>query len=128
MLIYQRARTSKNAFLRQHVGLTGLGSESFAASIKKLQEIHTILGTSYEEDAVHPWDPPTYLDYGETITASSRYFTLIQESPNEVSVPFGYMVDPGGRLKDMMGDILIHGSDNNVLYYGYKGSKEGKHR
>lgn len=125
-LFLYRSQSHKNRYLRQHVGLTGLGSDIFASSIVKLREVHELFANSFPEGAVKVWEPAKYLDYGDTITASNRYFTPIQDAPNEVSVPFRYMVDPAGNLRDMMGDTLMHGADNDVVYYGHKVTAEGK--
>ncbi|KAF6747794.1 hypothetical protein DFP72DRAFT_821263, partial [Ephemerocybe angulata] len=107
--------TSRIRNLRQHVKVTGLGSDDFAAYIDKLHEVHEMFVEHVKDRFVVPFDFLPHEGH-ESVESHSRYFTDRFLVPYEKNQPFLPGVDPHHVLRKIQPDDFIHGQDNIVEY------------
>ncbi|KAF9455479.1 hypothetical protein BDZ94DRAFT_1327548 [Collybia nuda] len=111
-------RVHRIAFLRQHVGLIGLGTPEFSTYTDKMLEVFQMISASMPEGYLQPWSP-TQLNNHYQINAHSRYFTSEKEAKNLDAIPFSSLVDPTGVLGRMASRDFVHTIDNEVQYLIY---------
>jgi hypothetical protein len=98
------------------VRLTGLSTVAFGRAAAASDETFRKMGAQFEENKINKWENTLYEGHVAT-DYNARYFTNRSEAKNEVNLPFVKGVDPNGILADLRGQDLIHGPDNQVMYY-----------
>ncbi|KAM6493760.1 hypothetical protein JOM56_010121 [Amanita muscaria] len=104
-------------YLRQAVGLTGLGNPNFESSVKGLINIYAMFNRFVPADKLQA---NTSVDvYGEhsAINCSNRYFSSRKDHPSSKHIPFSKNVDPKGILTRAVGSVYFQTEDNVVSYY-----------
>ncbi|KAF6753993.1 hypothetical protein DFP72DRAFT_787808, partial [Ephemerocybe angulata] len=101
--------------LRQHVKITGLGSDEFEGYQTKLQDVHERFVEHAADRTVQPFDFIPYEGH-PTLDSHSRYFTDRNMVPYEKNLPFLPGVDPRRVLRKLQPEEFIHGPDNVVEY------------
>ncbi|KAM6491852.1 hypothetical protein JOM56_012711, partial [Amanita muscaria] len=111
-------------YLRQAVGLTGLGNPNFESSVKGLINIYAMFNRFVPADKLQA---NTSVDvYGEhsAINCSNRYFSSRKDHPSSKHIPFSKNVDPKGILTRAVGSVYFQTEDNVVQLlieiYSYK--------
>lgn len=105
----------KASFLRQTVGVTGLGSDAFAKVVEGINRISDKFERRFPEGTFECWNPNEFS--GQlSVEASNRYFTSKRVNRNAVHIGFSKDVDPNGILSGYSNDELVHDEDNRVLY------------
>ncbi|KAF8076944.1 hypothetical protein FPV67DRAFT_1406351, partial [Lyophyllum atratum] len=125
----QTQETRKHRYIRQSIGISGLGTATFDAALRSTAEIYGLFDRQFSVGALESFATANSNRSGEdTLDASNRYFTSARDaSPDEI-VPFGKDVDPKGILQAMTGDGLEHTEDNEVLYFFRRMCDDGKFR
>ncbi|KAK7446027.1 hypothetical protein VKT23_014650 [Stygiomarasmius scandens] len=118
-----RDRRLQPAYIRQHVGITGLGLTYMTEAIDHLHQIFAHFQRTLKNEELTPWSGDHSCERFEGITASCRYFTVGSSAFGRQSVPFQNGVDPDGLLRRMLGDGITHTEENVVLYM--KATKSG---
>ncbi|KAM6491802.1 hypothetical protein JOM56_012661 [Amanita muscaria] len=115
--ILHQASSKQWKYLRQAVGLTGLGNPNFESSVKGLINIYAMFNRFVPADKLQA---NTSVDvYGEhsTINCSNRYFSSRKDHPSSKHIPFSKNVDPKGILTRAVGSVYFQTEDNVVSYY-----------
>lgn len=112
------------ACLRQHIKLTGFGTEAFDEIVwAKVVELQRTLDDEMHNNGQHgghdelemmehsQWEGDTVLDM------HSRHFTYRNQVPNQKHIPFANDVDRNHFLEDAKGPDLVHAEDNVVDYF-----------
>ncbi|KAF8867494.1 hypothetical protein BD779DRAFT_1685747 [Infundibulicybe gibba] len=108
-------------FLRQSVGLTGLGSPTFDAAVEATHQIFETFQRQFQEGALEVWqgdvwETPSHQSH-PSLPTSNRYLTPRRDAPHMEHIPFESSVDPHGHLEAMLKDGYVHGEENIVEYY-----------
>ncbi|KIM73462.1 hypothetical protein PILCRDRAFT_29654, partial [Piloderma croceum F 1598] len=121
-----RTKYSRCRYLRQSIGITGLGREYFDNAIYGIMQMHGIFNCQFKENDLEPWQPSMH-DQMPTIDANNRYFTPRRESPSTLPVPFQPMVDLKGTLTRLASNLnnFIYTQDNQVHYFEYRADNTG---
>ncbi|THU79414.1 hypothetical protein K435DRAFT_697816, partial [Dendrothele bispora CBS 962.96] len=110
-------------YLRQHVGITGLGLSYMTRAIENLHQIFASFQRTLNQEELTPWTGDNSYQPFEGVTANCRYFTAGTNASTRQSIPFQKDVDPEGVLQQMLRDGIVHTEENAVLYM--KASKSG---
>ena len=111
------ASSKQLRYIRQSVGLTGLGTPKFESGVKALTDIYAFFSRFVPFDKLQL---STIVDkYGEytSIECGNRYFSLRKDMPFAKPVPFSTDIDPQGILTRAAGTTYIHADLNVVRYY-----------
>ncbi|KAF9050282.1 hypothetical protein BJ165DRAFT_1385695 [Panaeolus papilionaceus] len=121
---FKGQRKMQVACLRQHIKLTGFGTEAFDEIVwAKVVELQRTLDDEMHNNGQHgghdelemmehsQWEGDTVLDM------HSRHFTYRNQVPNQKHIPFANDVDPNHFLEDAKGPDLVHAEDNVVNYF-----------
>ncbi|KAF4573277.1 hypothetical protein EYR36_007788 [Pleurotus pulmonarius] len=105
-------------YARQHVTLSGLGTQGFSNGVDSLRELSDHLAHFFEEGCWMGWAPSDHLGF-PALEANSRYYTLrsSQLFPNDQ--PFPKDVDPRGFLERGKGTEFVYTEDNLVEFWKY---------
>ncbi|KAF5353590.1 hypothetical protein D9758_013781 [Tetrapyrgos nigripes] len=111
-------------YLRQHIGILGLGLPYMNTSINKFHLLFAKFQRALNGHTLNPWVPDNSFGSGHVgITASCRYFTVGQNALGKQNVPFQDGVDPDQVLQSFLKDGVAHTEENDMLYM--KASKPG---
>ena len=113
-------------YLRQAVGLTGLGNTDFEASIKGLIDVHAMFNRFVPMGKLQA---NTIIDqngeHASIINCSNRYFSSWKDQPYSKHLPFSADIDPKGILTRAVGGLYFHAEDNVVWYYERREGSNG---
>ncbi|THU94611.1 hypothetical protein K435DRAFT_668107, partial [Dendrothele bispora CBS 962.96] len=110
-----RINRSQVPYLRQHVGITGLGLPYMSEAIEKLHQLYAKFERILGSEELNAWKADHSYDY-DGITANNRYFTVGSNASGRQSVSFQQGVDPDNVLRRLLGDGVAHTEENAVLY------------
>ncbi|KAJ7205111.1 hypothetical protein C8J57DRAFT_1100432 [Mycena rebaudengoi] len=99
----------------QRIKLAGYGSETFAASLAKVEEVFEFVSRHFATGSMAALEHYTVASEA-VLTASTRYFTPKSDAPLATDMPFADGVDPMGYLNRLRIHNLIHTEDNRVGY------------
>lgn len=111
--------------IRQYVDLVGLNTDSFRRCVDNIHALNETLSRIIPGDILEPWRADGH-GQGNSISASSRYFTRERDARGETAIPFSTTEDPQGTLESLGEDNYIHIEDNVVAYY--KAISEGERK
>ncbi|KAF5348943.1 hypothetical protein D9758_014225 [Tetrapyrgos nigripes] len=111
-------------YLRQHIGIVGLGLPYMSTAVDQLYQIISKFQRPLNGQTLNPWTADSSFGPGHiSITANCRYFTVGSGASTKQSLPFQDGVDPDGILQSLVTSTMVHTEDNSVLYM--KASKSG---
>ncbi|KAF5343480.1 hypothetical protein D9758_015660 [Tetrapyrgos nigripes] len=112
-------------YLRQHIGIVGLGLPYMSTSLNQLYQIFSKFERALNGQTLNPWIAEDSFAPGHIgVTANCRYFTVGPSASTKQSIPFQNGVDPDSVLQSLITSTVVHTEDNAVLYM--KASKSGK--
>ncbi|THU92643.1 hypothetical protein K435DRAFT_671786, partial [Dendrothele bispora CBS 962.96] len=103
-------------YLRQHVGITGLGLAYMTHAVENLHQIFASFQRTLNQEELTPWTSDNSYQPFEGVTANCRYFTAGTNASTRQSIPFQKDIDPEGVLRQMLQDGIVHKEENAVLY------------
>ncbi|THU80904.1 hypothetical protein K435DRAFT_694705 [Dendrothele bispora CBS 962.96] len=110
-----RIRLSDAPYLRQHIGITGLGLAYMTDAVDNIHRLYAKFERALQSQDLHPWAADQSCGYNG-ISANCRYFTVGKNASGRQSIPFQDGVDPDGVLRRMLGNGIVHTEENTVLY------------
>jgi hypothetical protein len=102
---------------KQGIALTGFGSPSFTSAVNEINYFSDMLTRHASVSNVVPFQSWTdRFDTSPVFDISNRYFQDIRNvGPMEI-IHLDHDVDPNGALLAAAGDMLVHTTDNEVVY------------
>ncbi|THU86706.1 hypothetical protein K435DRAFT_804899 [Dendrothele bispora CBS 962.96] len=99
-----RIRLSDAPYLRQHVGITGLGLAYMTDAVDNIHRLYAKFERALQSQDLHPWAADQSCGYN-TMEFQQIAGTLPLDG-----------VDPDGVLRRMLGNGIVHTEENTVLY------------
>ncbi|KAJ2914455.1 hypothetical protein MD484_g5957, partial [Candolleomyces efflorescens] len=109
------SRLRSRKYIRQHVKLTGMGSNDMIQCIQQAEAAYLKMLNHFKEGALEPWQPSMF-EGKAAIEANTRYFTQASHAQASDAVDFAPYVDSNGQLKAVMEGEYVHTIDNRVDY------------
>ncbi|THU94769.1 hypothetical protein K435DRAFT_667775, partial [Dendrothele bispora CBS 962.96] len=123
----KRVHSSQAPYLRQHIGITGLGLAYMSQAIEHFHQLYAKFERGLASEEIDAWHADQSYKY-EGITANSHYFTVGANAAGRQSIPFQDGVDPEGILRRLLGDGTVHTEENSVLYMKATNTGQSKWR
>ncbi|THU76139.1 hypothetical protein K435DRAFT_813698 [Dendrothele bispora CBS 962.96] len=123
----KRVHSSQAPYLRQHIGITGLGLVYMSQAIEHFHQLYAKFERGLASEEIDAWHADQSYKY-EGITANSHYFTIGANAAGRQSIPFQDGVDPEGILRRLLGNGMAHTEENSVLYMKATNTGQSKWR
>jgi hypothetical protein len=104
-------------YLRQAIGLSGLGLPLFDLYTESLAQLYALLARQIPHTGLASNTLVDVFDRAPSINLSNRYFTPKREAALSDYVPFSHEVDPKGVLAALAGNKFVHTKENEVQYF-----------
>ncbi|KAF8234726.1 hypothetical protein L208DRAFT_1260445 [Tricholoma matsutake] len=102
-------------YLKQAIGITGLGTPTFANALDAAQEIYGHFNQQFMEGILETWSCSGDTE-GPWIDVSNRYLTPIRDAQDVESIPFDKGINPYGILQDMARGDGSCSSEHIILF------------
>ncbi|KAJ7197903.1 hypothetical protein C8J57DRAFT_1737544 [Mycena rebaudengoi] len=101
-------------YLSQRVSISGYGTEDFADSMGKKEELYGLFERYFPEGTMRNTNIAAPLKH-DIFAAATRLFTPKADAPNGRDIPFPPQMDPIGVLEQLKGSDLMHVKENQVV-------------